>query len=320
MSEAQEETTPVSQGSASVVEVLSRADSVGSSLALEVTAPQSPALATTQSSLILSDNRSETSTLATGGGVSPPGVPRGEDRPKREREASDDAPAAKTLRVDDAVQARKVYVSNLDFRTTKEDLAEFFEQWGTVESVVVPVHPHSVRSRGFAFVTFADPDAAETAIAEMNGKEYDGRVLTVTRPEVKIAQCKFFHSPGGCYNGAKCRFAHVGDGNVAVPPRAPMGPPPFRPISYPYRVSFAAQPLYFPQPFVPPAAEPAWPAFSAFQQQHHAPRNNNARPDHPRYAATNDAPAEPSAADLRQHYAVPRSHQVTTPYHAAPWS
>ncbi|KAJ1455411.1 hypothetical protein M885DRAFT_427161, partial [Pelagophyceae sp. CCMP2097] len=73
-----------------------------------------------------------------------------------------------------------VYVSNLDYRTSANDLKAFFSQWGEISEIFMPLHPQFSRSRGFAFLTFAKPADSEKAISEMDGKEYDGRVLHVS--------------------------------------------------------------------------------------------------------------------------------------------
>jgi cold-inducible RNA-binding protein len=82
--------------------------------------------------------------------------------------------------------SKKIYVGNLSFRTTEEELAGLFEQVGTVESVSIITDRDTGRSRGFAFVSMNDDDA-EKAIAAFNGKEVGGRALTVNeaRPMVK---------------------------------------------------------------------------------------------------------------------------------------
>ena len=73
----------------------------------------------------------------------------------------------------------KLYVGNLSFKTTGEDLQELFGQAGTVESASVVTDRDSGFSRGFGFVEMASKEEAETAIQQLNGKEIDGRSLTV---------------------------------------------------------------------------------------------------------------------------------------------
>jgi cold-inducible RNA-binding protein len=75
--------------------------------------------------------------------------------------------------------ATKLYVGNLSFRTTSEDLREAFSSAGTVESATVIEDRDTGRSRGFGFVEMATPEDAATAIEQFNGKEFGGRNLTV---------------------------------------------------------------------------------------------------------------------------------------------
>ena len=75
--------------------------------------------------------------------------------------------------------ATKLYVGNLAFQTTSEDLQELFSQVGTVESASVVEDRMTGRSRGFAFVEMATPEDAASAIEQMNGKEVGGRALKV---------------------------------------------------------------------------------------------------------------------------------------------
>ncbi len=73
----------------------------------------------------------------------------------------------------------KLYVGNLSFRVTSDDLLEHFSQAGTVESANIVQDRETGRSRGFGFVEMASDDEATNAIAEFNGQEYDGRNLVV---------------------------------------------------------------------------------------------------------------------------------------------
>ncbi|MER3430853.1 MAG: RNA-binding protein [Blastocatellia bacterium] len=73
----------------------------------------------------------------------------------------------------------KLYVGNLSFRVTSEDLQEHFSTAGTVESANVVFDRETGRSRGFGFVEMATQDEANNAIAQFNGQEYDGRNMVV---------------------------------------------------------------------------------------------------------------------------------------------
>ena len=73
----------------------------------------------------------------------------------------------------------KIYVGNLPFSTGSSELQEMFAGFGEVVEATVIQNKFSGRSKGFGFVTFADDAAAQKAIAEMNGKDVQGRALTV---------------------------------------------------------------------------------------------------------------------------------------------
>ena len=73
----------------------------------------------------------------------------------------------------------KLYVGNLAFQTTSQDLQELFGQAGTVESASVVEDRETGRSRGFAFVEMSTPEEATSAIEQFNGKEVGGRALKV---------------------------------------------------------------------------------------------------------------------------------------------
>lgn len=73
----------------------------------------------------------------------------------------------------------KLYVGNLDFQTTSQDLQELFSQAGTVQSANVIEDRDTGRSRGFGFVEMSSKEEGNAAIAEFNGKEVNGRNLNV---------------------------------------------------------------------------------------------------------------------------------------------
>ena len=75
--------------------------------------------------------------------------------------------------------ATKLYVGGISYGSTEEGLRSAFAQAGTVESAVIIMDKMTGRSRGFGFVEMASPEEAEKAIAVWNGKELDGRRLTV---------------------------------------------------------------------------------------------------------------------------------------------
>ena len=91
--------------------------------------------------------------------------------------------------------ATKLYVGNLSFRTTSEDLREAFATIGTVESATVIEDRDTGRSRGFGFVEMATPEEAAAAIEQFNGKEFGGRNLTVNEAKPRADR------GGGGYRG-----------------------------------------------------------------------------------------------------------------------
>jgi RNA recognition motif-containing protein len=72
-----------------------------------------------------------------------------------------------------------IYVGNLSFAATEEDLRQLFEPFGQVESVKLIQDKYSGRSRGFGFVEMPSADEAKAAISGLNGKEVKGRALSV---------------------------------------------------------------------------------------------------------------------------------------------
>ncbi|MDX6695854.1 MAG: hypothetical protein QOF02_3457 [Blastocatellia bacterium] len=81
--------------------------------------------------------------------------------------------------------ATKLYVGNLSFRTSSDDLREAFSQAGTVESATVLEDRETGRSRGFGFVEMATAEEATAAIEMFNGKDLGGRNLTVNEAKPK---------------------------------------------------------------------------------------------------------------------------------------
>jgi len=73
----------------------------------------------------------------------------------------------------------KLYVGNLSFDATENELQDLFAAHGPVSEVNLITDRMSGRSRGFAFVTMGTPEGAQAAIQALSGKEYGGRALTV---------------------------------------------------------------------------------------------------------------------------------------------
>ncbi|MCL4853531.1 MAG: RNA-binding protein [Bryobacteraceae bacterium] len=75
--------------------------------------------------------------------------------------------------------AKKLYVGNLSYDTTDNDLRRIFEEFGSVDSAQVIMDRDSGRSKGFGFVEMGNNQEAEAAIKALNGKDVGGRPLTV---------------------------------------------------------------------------------------------------------------------------------------------
>ena len=73
----------------------------------------------------------------------------------------------------------KMYVGNLSFDTTKEDLEDAFGQYGTVTDVHVPQDRETGRPRGFAFVTLDSKEGMNAAIDALDGQDFGGRTIKV---------------------------------------------------------------------------------------------------------------------------------------------
>jgi RNA recognition motif-containing protein len=90
-----------------------------------------------------------------------------------------EASLAQGLKESSTYMSMKLYVGNLSFQTSSEDLQQLFAQAGTVESASVVEDRETGRSRGFGFVEMATKEEGEAAIQQFNGKEFNGRNLNV---------------------------------------------------------------------------------------------------------------------------------------------
>ena len=93
----------------------------------------------------------------------------------------------------------KLYVGNLSFQTSSEDLQQLFSQAGTVESASVVEDRDTGRSRGFGFVEMASKEEGEKAIEQFNGTDLGGRNLTVN--EARPREDRGGRGGGGGYGG-----------------------------------------------------------------------------------------------------------------------
>ena len=79
----------------------------------------------------------------------------------------------------------KLYVGNLPYNTTEDDLRNLFSQYGSIDSVAVITDRETGRSKGFGFVEFGNDSEARAAIQALSGQEYGGRELTVNEARPK---------------------------------------------------------------------------------------------------------------------------------------
>ena len=104
----------------------------------------------------------------------------------------------------------KLYVGNLSFQTSSDDLQELFAQAGTVESASVVEDRETGRSRGFGFVEMSTNEEGQAAIAKFNGQEVNGRNLNVN--EAKPREDRGGRGGGGGYGGGGNRGGYGGGG------------------------------------------------------------------------------------------------------------
>jgi RNA recognition motif-containing protein len=100
----------------------------------------------------------------------------------------------------------KLYVGNLSFQTSSDDLQQLFAQAGTVESASVVEDRETGRSRGFGFVEMSSPEEGQAAIQQFNGKEFNGRNLTVNEARPR-------ENRGGGGGGGRGGGGYGGGGN-----------------------------------------------------------------------------------------------------------
>jgi cold-inducible RNA-binding protein len=97
----------------------------------------------------------------------------------------------------------KLFVGNLSFNATENQLQDMFAAHGTVLEVDMIMDRMTGRPRGFAFVTMETKEAAEAAVTALNGKSYDGRALTVNEARPREERPRSGGGGGGGYQGGK---------------------------------------------------------------------------------------------------------------------
>ncbi len=105
------------------------------------------------------------------------------------------------------MSSTKLFVGNLSFNTTENDLQDLFAQHGTVSSVELIMDRMTGRSRGFAFVTMESKEGALAAIEALHGKEVGGRPLTVNEARPREERPR---GGGGGYGGGGDRGGYRG--------------------------------------------------------------------------------------------------------------
>ncbi|HTB82665.1 MAG TPA: RNA-binding protein [Candidatus Sulfotelmatobacter sp.] len=102
----------------------------------------------------------------------------------------------------------KLFVGNLTFDTTENDLQDLFAPFGTVNEANLMMDRMTNRSRGFGFVTMSSDDEAQKAIAGLNGKDIGGRALTVN-----VARPREARTGGGGGGGGRREYGGSGGGS-----------------------------------------------------------------------------------------------------------
>ena len=98
---------------------------------------------------------------------------------------------------------KNVFVGNMSFQTTESQLTALFQPFGEVTRVQVMTDRDTGRSRGFAFVEMSNDEEAAAAIQALNGKELDGRTLTVNEARPKPERSGGGMGRGGGFGGNK---------------------------------------------------------------------------------------------------------------------
>ena len=103
--------------------------------------------------------------------------------------------------------SNKLFVGNLSFDVTENDLQDAFAAHGTVTETNLMMDRMTNRPRGFGFVTMSTPEEAQKAIGALNGKELGGRALTVN-----VAKPREERAPGGGGGGGRREYSGGGGG------------------------------------------------------------------------------------------------------------
>jgi len=117
---------------------------------------------------------------------------------------------------------KNLFVGNLSFSATEDELRDLFSAFGEVQQVRIMTDRDTGKSRGFAFVEMPDDEAAAKAIADLNGKEFGGRALTINEARPKPERRGGFgHGGGGGFGGKQRGGGGRGGSHGQFPPREP---------------------------------------------------------------------------------------------------
>jgi cold-inducible RNA-binding protein len=81
---------------------------------------------------------------------------------------------------------KNIFVGNLDFQTSEDELRQLFGRYGNVDRVAIMTDRDTGRSRGFAFIEMTNSDEGEKAISELNGTQLGGRTINVNEARPKV--------------------------------------------------------------------------------------------------------------------------------------
>lgn len=98
---------------------------------------------------------------------------------------------------------KNLFVGNLPFSATEDGLRDLFAPFGEVQQVRIMTDRDTGKSRGFAFIEMVEDDAAAKAIAALNGKDFDGRALTINEARPRPERSGGSRSGGSSYGGKR---------------------------------------------------------------------------------------------------------------------
>jgi cold-inducible RNA-binding protein len=100
---------------------------------------------------------------------------------------------------------KKMYVGNIPYSATEEDLRRLFSEYGEVESLKIIQDQFTGRSKGFGFIEMVNEEDAKKAIATLNGKDFNGKSLTVAEAKPQQKQQGFNTRTSGYGGGGRGR-------------------------------------------------------------------------------------------------------------------